>query len=338
MKRINPVRHFIESNSINVGVLISAVILFIAMSVFYPMFLTIANLKVLGMGFVQEAVMALGMTIVIISYGIDLSVAAILPFSAIIVGILLKSQVPIPLAMLLTLAAAACLGFANASMINKLKVHPMIATLATMTILKGINLVITQGGTISGFPQDFFFLGQGEVLGFPVPLVIYAILAVTMGYLLKHHRYFQQVYFIGGNPRAARLSGINVEIFIVAIYSLNAMLAGFAGILTASQFSAATVAFGQNAELRVITAVFIGGASTTGGKGSMLGTFFGVLFLAIISNAFVLAGAPAYWQDIVNGGMLLIAVFLDGYFQVKRKAASELKISIQGGDLSKNDR
>ncbi|MGE5607571.1 MAG: ABC transporter permease [Bacteroidota bacterium] len=172
-------------------------------------------------------------------------------------------------------------------------------------------------------------------MGIPFPLIICAILTITIGYLLKHHRYFQQVYFIGGNPRAARLSGIKDQTFIVFIYTFNAILAGLAGIITASQFSAATVAFGQNAELRVITAVFVGGASTSGGKGSIIGTFFGVLFLAIISNAFVLAGAPAYWQDIVNGGMLLIAVFLDGYFQVKRKAVSELKISIQGGESLK---
>jgi ribose transport system permease protein len=331
MIKVNPVRRYIETNSINVGVLISAIILFIAMSIFFPMFLTIDNLKVMGMGFVQEAIMALGMTIVIISYGIDLSVAAILPFSAIIVGLLLKAQVAIPMAMIITLAIVAGIGYGNATMINKLKVHPMIATLAMMTILKGVNLVITQGGTISGFPDAFFFLGQGEVLGIPFPLIVFAALAVVIGYLLKHHRYFQQVYFIGGNPRAARLSGINNEAFIGVIYMLNAVLAGLAGIITASQFSAATVAFGQNAELRVFTAVFVGGASTLGGKGSVMGTFFGILFLAIISNAFVLAGAPAYWQDIVNGGMLLIAVFLDGYFQVKRKTASELKISIYGG-------
>jgi ribose/xylose/arabinose/galactoside ABC-type transport system permease subunit len=327
---------FAQTNNVNIGVVVSAVILFVVMSIMFPHFLTLVNMEVLGMGFIQEAIMALGMTLVIISWGIDISISAILPFSAIILAVLFEAKLGMVPAILLTLLAAGLIGFANGTMINQLRVHPLIVTLATWTTLKGINMVITSGATLYSFPPEFSYIGQGRVLGLPVPIVVFVVLAVTMGYLLKNHRYFQQVYFIGGNSRAARLSGIQVESFLLSIYTLNAVLAGVAGIITASQYITASVGFGQNMELRVITAVFIGGASTAGGKGSIIGTVTGVFFLAVISNAFVLAEAPAYWQDIVNGIMLLGAVFLDGYFQLKRKSfASELRVSIQGGELPK---
>jgi ribose/xylose/arabinose/galactoside ABC-type transport system permease subunit len=313
---------FAQTNDVNIGVVVSVVILFVVMSIMFANFLTLVNMEVLGMGFIQEAIMALGMTLVIISWGIDISISAILPFSAIILAVLFEAKLGMVPAILLTLLAAGLIGFCNGTMINQFRVHPLIATLATWTTLKGINMVITRGATLYSFPPEFSYISQGRVLGLPVPIVVFVVLAVTMGYLLKNHRYFQQVYFIGGNPRAARLSGIKVESFLLSIYTLNAVLAGVAGIITASQYITASVGFGQNMELRVITAVFIGGASTAGGKGSIIGTVIAVFFLAVISNAFVLAGAPAYWQDIVSGIMLLGAVYLDGYFKLKRKSSA----------------
>jgi ribose transport system permease protein len=270
--------------------------------------------------FSSEGIMALGMTIVMITGGIDISVAAVLQFSAIIVAMLLNAGLPIPVAIGLTLVAAAIIGVINATVTNVCKVHPFIVTLATLLTLRGVDLVITKGATISGLPKAFKFIGQGEISGIRVSLIIFAVLALIIGYALKNHRYLQQAYFIGGNRRSARMSGIKVERFIVFAFALNAMLAGVAGILICSQYGAASVSYGQNAELRTIAATAIGGASLTGGTGSIFGTVLGVVFLAMIYNAFNMTGVNTYWQDVAIGTMLLAAVFLGEYLKRRRVA------------------
>jgi len=299
----------------NIGLIISIIVLMLGMSIKYEYFLTWENMKVMAMGFVLEAIMSIGMTIAIISGGIDLSVSAVLPLTAILAGFLLNGGFPILLAIIIPLVVACIIGFMNGTMTNLLRVHPFIVTLATMLTLRGINLVITKGATISGFPKTFCFIGQGELIGIPFPLILFAILAIVIGYSLANHRFFQQVYFIGGNPRAARMSGLKVNRFLVFVYVLSSFLAGVAGIVAAAQYGSANNTFGQMAELKVIAAVFIGGASLYGGFGTMFGTFLGALFLAIIYNAFVMTGVSTYWQDVVVGSMLLIAVFLGAYLK-----------------------
>lgn len=309
----------------NLGLLTTIVLIIIGMAIFFPRFLLPINIEILGMGFVQEAIMALGMTLIIISAGIDLSIAGTMAFSAIMVGIFLNNNFGIAVSILLALLLSALVGFVNAQMINHLKVHPFICTLATLTTLKGINLVITKGETVAGFPPAFYFFGQGRVFGIPFPIFLFAVMAIVFAYLLKNHKYFQQVYFIGGNIDSARYSGINIDRFIIFIYVLNSILAGIAGIITASQYISANTGFGIGIELRVITAVIIGGVSLSGGKGNIGGTILGILFLAIINNTFVQTGAPTYWQEVVYGSMLLIAVFLEEYIGLKREGTGALK-------------
>lgn len=186
--------------------------LFILMSIAVPYFFSPANIEVLFMGFIFEAIMALGMTLVIIAGGIDLSVSAVLPFSAIVVAFFFKANFPVVLAIVITYIIAAGIGLFNAWMSNTLRVHPFIATLATMLTVRGLALAISNGENVtSDFPKGFSFLGQGKVLGLTFPIFLFIILAIVIGVLLKHHRFFQQVYFIGDNPRAAKLSGIKVE-------------------------------------------------------------------------------------------------------------------------------
>jgi ribose transport system permease protein len=299
----------------NIGLSVSSAILMVGMSLNYEYFLSWTNMEVLAMGFILESIMAIGMTLVIISGGIDLSVSAVLPLTAVLTGFALNAGVPIVPAIIISLVVAGVVGFLNATMASKLSVHPFIATLATMLMLRGINLVITGGATVSGFPKSFCFLGQGEVFGVPMPLIVFAALAFGVGYCLKNHRFFQQVYFIGSNRRAARMSGIKVERFLVFVYVTSAVLAGIAGVIAAAQYGSASNTFGQGSELKVITAVVIGGASLRGGLGTISGTVLGVLFLAIVNNAFVMTGVSSYWQDVVNGSMLLIAVFLGEYLK-----------------------
>jgi len=155
----------------NLGLLATIVLTIIGMGIFFPRFLSPINIEILGMGFVQEAIMALGMTLIIISAGIDLSIAGVMPFSAIMVGIFLNNNFGITVSILLALLLSAFVGFVNAQMINHLKVHPFICTLATLTTLRGINLVITKGETVAGFPPAFYFFGQGRVFGIPFPIL-----------------------------------------------------------------------------------------------------------------------------------------------------------------------
>jgi ribose transport system permease protein len=307
------------------GLALVIITISLVMQANFPRFLHPLNLEIMAVNFLPEAIIALGMTIVIITGGIDLSVAGIYPFSAIIVGKLLVAGVPIPLAIVLTLCAAAGVGWINAFMTNTFKVHPFIATLATLLTLRGVNIVITEGATVSGFPDAFKAIGRarlvvGNVVDIPVLLLIFAALAVVIGYALRNHQFFQQAYFIGGNKRSARMSGIKVERYLYFVFMLNATLAGVAGILAASQFGAASNSYGQNLELRVITAVVIGGASLSGGIGSILATTLGVTFLAIIYNAFAMTGISTYWQDVVIGVMLLTAVFLSEFLKRRRTA------------------
>lgn len=301
-----------------IALIVVCVVLAIGMQLNYPRFLSGANVEVMLINFVSEGIMALGMTIVMITGGIDISVAAVIQFSAIIVAMLLKAGLPLPVAIVLTLAVAALIGVFNATIINLFKVHPFIVTLGTLLTLRGVDLVITKGTTISGLPKAFTFIGQKDLGGIRVSLIIFVVLVLIIGYFLKNHRYLQQAYFIGGNRRSARMSGIKVERFIIFAFALNAMLAGVAGIIICSQYGAASVSYGQNAELRTIAATAIGGASLSGGTGSIFGTVLGVIFLAMIYNAFNMTGVNTYWQDVAIGTMLLAAVFLGEYLKRRR--------------------
>ncbi|MCG8508938.1 MAG: ABC transporter permease [Rhodospirillales bacterium] len=307
----------------NLGLLAATLLLFAAMSIGYPHFATLYNMEVVAMGFVQEAIMALGMTVVIISGGIDLSVGSVLVFSSILVGLCLKAGLGITLSIFITLAVSALIGLANAAMIIRLRAHPFIVTLGTMTIVRGLALVLTGGHPVTGFPNAFSFFGQGYVFGIPFPVVLFIVLAIVFHILLRNTRYFSQVYFIGSNPEAARRCGMSVGRFQCVIYAMSATLAGIAGIITASQYISASSSFGIDAELRVITAVIIGGASLSGGVGTIGRTVLGVVFLAIVANALVQAGVPTYWEKVAYGTMLVLSVLLEQYIRYQRTGVIE---------------
>jgi len=294
-------------------------IISVIMSFAVPNFLSFTNIKVLFMGFIFEGIMALGMTIVIIAGGIDLSISAILPFAAIIIAYFFKAKFDVIPAILLTYLICAGVGFFNAWMINTLKVHPFIVTLASQLTVRGLALAISNGKNVtSDFPAQFSFLGQGSLFGIPIPIVLFIILALIIGVLLKHNRFLQQVYFIGDNPRAARISGIKVEAFIYFVFILSSVLACTSGIMTASLYNNASNSYGLNSELRVITAVVIGGTDIVkGGTGTIFGTVLGVIFMSLIYNAFVMAGINPYYETIVIGAILLLAVFLMNFFKRK---------------------
>ena len=306
------------------GLALAIVVFAIVVQLNFPVFLSPPNINVMIVNFLPEAIIALGMTIVIITAGIDLSVAGIYPFAAIVVGLLMLAGLPIPLAIALTLAAGAVIGAINAFISNTFRVHPFIATLAVLLILRGLNIIITGGSPVSGFPEAFEVVGRSGIdfgsFTLRYSVFIWLVLALLIGYLLRNHRYWRLSYFIGGNRRSARMSGVNVERYLYFVYMLSGMLAAVAGIIVASQFNAANNSYGQNLELRVITAVVIGGADLNGGAGSVLGSMLGVLFIAMIYNAFAMSGISTYWQDVVVGAMLLASILL-GEVLKRRRAA-----------------
>ena len=189
--------------------------------------LTRANLEVLAMNMVFEGIMALGMTFVIITGGIDISVASVFAFSEILVAkLMVQAGFAIVPAIVVTLVAAAAIGALNGVLIVLFRVHPLIITMGTLLTLRGVNLAITDGHSVSGFSDAFLFLGQGKILGINVPILFFAVAALVLGVLLGHHRFFRQLYFIGGGERAARLSGVNVSRVKIIIYMLSAISRG----------------------------------------------------------------------------------------------------------------
>ena len=273
--------------------------------------LTPANLRVMAMNMIFEAIMALGMTFVIILGGIDLSVASVFAFGEILVAkLMVEMGLPVPLAIVITIAACTLIGALNGVMTVSFRVHPMVVTLGTLLTLRGVNLAITNGKSVSGFSDGFLWLGQGQILGIDFPIIFFVVMAVVLGTLLAHHRYFRQIYFIGGSERAAKYSGVDVARVKISIYALSACLAGCAGIMAAAKYGAAHWGHGNMAELKAIGSVAIGGADMMGGSGTIFGTVLGAIFLAVVHNAFVTSAVNPFWYDVVNGVMLLLAVLV----------------------------
>jgi ribose transport system permease protein len=290
------------------------VVLVLVMHVMFPLFLSPLNVESIAMAFIFEGIIALGMTFVIITGGIDLSVCSMLPFAEIICAkLMMQAGLPVWASIVLTLLAGAAVGAANGVMIKLLNIHPMIITMATMLILRGTNLAITDGRAVAGFSDGFLTLGQGRLFGINIPVIYFVIAAVILSLLLNNHKYFRQIYFIGNNEKAATLSGIDVAKVKIFFYMLCSVLAASAGILAASKYGAAHWVHGNGSEVKAISAVAIGGASLAGGSGKIGSTVIGVIFLAVINNAFVMSGMNTFWFDVVNGTMLIAAIMISYY-------------------------
>jgi ribose transport system permease protein len=290
------------------------VVLVTVMHVMFPLFLTPLNVESIAMAFIFEGIIALGMTFVIITGGIDLSVCSMLPFAEIICAkLMMQAGLPMWPAIIITLIAGAAVGAVNGVLIKFLDIHPMIITMAMMLILRGTNLAITDGKAIAGFSDSFLTLGQGKIFGVNIPIIYFVALVAVLSSLLNNHKYFRQIYFIGNNEKAATLSGIDVDKVKIFFYMLCSVLAASAGILAASKYGAAHWVHGNGSEVKAISAVAIGGASLAGGSGKLGSTAIGVIFLAVINNAFVMSGVNTFWFDVVNGSMLIAAILISYY-------------------------
>ena len=290
----------------------------LVMSQLSPYFLSGGNLRAVLVGLVPGAIMAVGMAVLLASGGFDLSVAAVMALCGTIAAWLTVQGVPVPMAILLTLLLGLLIGSGNGALVTFLGINPLIATLGTMSIARGLALVITEGYNISSLPDSFTQLGEQGPLKLPWMVWITLALIILGDLALRRTRFLRQVYYIGGNERAARVSGIPVDGMRVFTYMLSGTLAALAGILLAARLSTAVPTAGAGLELTVIAAAVIGGASLAGGEGSVLGAVLGIAFLSIISNALTLLSVSIFWQIVVTGVVLIAAVSIDVLLRRRR--------------------
>ena len=283
----------------------------IIMTVASPIFLTSGNILANLLGLSIESIVAIGMTVLLVSGGFDMSVGSNVALSGAVAAMCMVNGVPVVLAVLIGLALGTLIGVLNGFIIAKIGINPFITTLGMMSIVRGFLLVVTQARNIAGLPDSFNIIGQGNILGIQFPIIIALVLIIIGDLLLRKSRFFRQNYYIGGNEKAAVLSGISVTNMKIFNYGLTGFLAALAGLIMTARLGTASVTAGTGLELKVISAVIIGGASLQGGEGTVIGAFLGSLLMSIIVSSLTLLGVDIYWNTLVIGATLLIAVMID---------------------------
>lgn len=299
----------IWSNKPLIGLIIFAVIV----SVLNPRFLTHANiLNVLRQTSINS-IIAIGMTLVILTGGIDLSVGSILAFCGAVMASLLNAGHNPILAFIVTLALGLVFGFFNGFLVSKMKLQAFIVTLVTMTFLRGATLVFTEGKPITVDDGGLLFenIGGGYLFDIPIPIYIMIALFVAGHYLLMHTKFGRYTYAIGGNEEATKLSGINVDKVKIWVYGLCGMLSALAGVILTSRLYSAQPTAGSGYELDAIAAVVLGGTSLAGGVGRVTGTALGALIIGVLGNALNLLNVSSYYQMMIKAIVILIAVLID---------------------------
>ncbi|MEP6636016.1 MAG: ribose ABC transporter permease [Acidobacteriota bacterium] len=276
-----------------------------------PHFLTISNLLNIAEQATIIAIIAVGMTFVIITGGIDLSVGSVLAFSGVVMASVLQKGVSLPLALMVGLGAGLLCGVLNGLLITVGRLPPFIATLGMMSVARGAALMFTEGRPISGFSESFRSLATGEVLRVPTPVIIMIGVYVIAHLLLRRTKLGRYTYAIGGNEEAALLSGINVRLYKTMVYGLAGLLSGLAAILLTARLNSAQPIAGMSYELDAIAATVIGGTSLLGGEGTVVGTLIGALIMAVLRNGLNLLGVSSFIQQIVIGSVIIVAVLID---------------------------
>ncbi|WP_294644238.1 ABC transporter permease [uncultured Aureimonas sp.] len=294
------------------GILIALGLFAIILSIAAPNFLSAYNLTVVARAAAFVGLVALGQTLVLLLGGIDLSVGAAAGLSAIVGSLLLTSAgvhpwLVIPLACLFGL----CLGLVNGFFIAYLKLNPFIVTLASGEIFAGMTLVITEGYPIRPLGAGFRVFGQGEILGLPVPVWFFLVSAAILIWVLRNTKFGRNIFAIGGNRDAAVLVGIRIRRVELLVYGLAGMFAAMAGMLYASRMDAGQPSVGEGWMLQAVTAAIIGGTSLRGGQGTIVGTALGALLLAMLANGTVLLNVSGFWQRVIVGLVVLIAILVD---------------------------
>lgn len=292
---------------------IGLILLIIVVSILNPSFLDLSNLLNLLRQISINGLIAFGMTFIILTGGIDLSVGSILALSSAFIALMITSGVDPIIALIIGVLIGFVLGAVNGLLVTKGNMAPFIATLATMTIFRGLTLVITDGNPITNLGDSYLFqlFGKGYFIGIPVPAVTMIIVFVILLIILQKTTFGRHTYAIGGNEVAAKISGIKVNKIKILIYGISGLMSALAGGILTSRLNSAQPTAGTSYELDAIAAVVLGGTSLTGGKGRIVGTLIGVLIIGVLNNGLNLLGVSSFYQQVVKGVVILIAVLID---------------------------
>ncbi len=303
------------------GLILIILVLFITMSFASPYFLTWTNMRAMAMAFAVEGIVVVGMTILLISGGIDLSVGSVTALAMVIGGLLFLNGMDPWLASGIAIAACTAIGATMGFFVTKVGLHHFIVSLAVMVIARGLCLLGTGGRPLGLFtlPESFKFIGQGSIGVIPVVLIIFVVVVVAFDFMLRRTTIFRKVFYTGSNPKAAAYSGIQTKRVIFATTTLCSALCGVAGIIYMARFGSAQPTFGIGMELNVIAAAVIGGASLSGGTGTIFGAILGTILLSVVSSSLALLDVSVYWQDIIRGSILISAVTIDHYLNKRRR-------------------
>lgn len=292
-----------------VQLLLLTLLVAVTISILTPNFVTESNLKSVAMGMTYNLIVALGMTYVLVLGGIDLSVGSNVALSGIVATMLLQmGVVNVPVAICIGLGVGMTVGAINGVFITRYRINSFVVTLGMMSLARGAAMVLTSGYFVTGLPEGFLIIGRGEVFGVPFPVIASLLIVIVFHFLLKNWLPLSRGFHVGANPDYAELLGINVKKSIFVAYVLSGLLCGITAIFMSSRLGMGYAQFGLEMELTALGAAVIGGASFSGGRGSMWGTFLGVLLLALINNGFVLMDGSIYWQKVVNGTILIVAI------------------------------
>jgi ribose transport system permease protein len=293
------------------GLLLILVGISIVLTILSPFFLTVPNLVNVILTMSVIGIVSIGMTYVMLAGGIDLSVGSTMGLAAVVAATFAKNGSPFVVVLAVGLGIGCLIGLVNGLAITKLRVPPLIATLAMLSVAKGLQLIYSRGVTVFDLGDAVGWLGRGSVGPVPVPIVLLLLFYVVASFSLSRTSFGRKVYAVGGNERAARIVGIRVERIKIAVYVLSGMLASFGGLILVSRLDSAPTVIGTGLELDTIAAVVIGGTSLTGGKGGVWGTLIGVAILALIQNALNLLNVSPYFTQLVQGLVIFTAVAID---------------------------
>ncbi len=298
------------------------IVVCIVFSIASPDFLTFNNLFNIISQTTVTAVIAIGMTFVIVSAGIDLSVGSTAALGGMLGTLIIsRTNVSWPLGVLGGTLVGGGIGLVNGLLITKARLSPFITTLGMMSVARGLVYLSTGAVAVYSLPDSFALLGEGSIDGIPIPLVVLVVVAVLAYLLLTRTRLGRHTYAIGSNPEAARLSGISIAFTLIVIYVLQGLLAGFGGMIASSRVVSGQPNFGIGLELDVIAATVIGGASLFGGQGTIIGTLIGAFLIAVIRNGAVLLNINEFYQEVIIGGVIWLAVYWD---QFRRRRLSSV--------------
>jgi len=295
------------------GSVMALVLLVIIIGMISPEFRTINNFLSLLRQSSINGLIAFGMTCVILTDAIDLSVGSTLALTTVVCAGMIVSGMPVGLAMILALVLGLMLGIFSGILVTKGRLQPFIATLITMTVFRGLTLIYTNGRPISDLGDSFLlrFIGRGELFGIPFPVILFLVIFGVLMFVLEKTTFGRRVYATGSNIKSARLAGVNVHRVKIIVYAISGFMAALSGIILLSRLGSAQPTLGVGFELDAIAAVALGGTSMSGGRGRIWGTLVGVLIIAILNNGLNILGVSSHYQDVVKGIVILVAVLSD---------------------------